>query len=466
MAKREYDIAIIGSGPGGYVAAIRAAQLGFKTVCIEKEKTLGGTCLNIGCIPSKALLQSSEYYELMQKEAKDHGIGFKDLSFNFPQMMDRKAKVVKSLVDGVASLFKKNNVTRLEGSARLIDSHSLDVANGKGNTKVEAENIILATGSEPVPLPFLPFDEKVVVSSTGALEFPSVPKTILVVGAGVIGVELASVYNRLGSKVIVVEMLDRICFPMDLTLSKTLLSVLKKQGIDFYLSAKVTKAQSGQGGVTLTVNIDQKDVAMDANVALVAIGRRPYTKGLGLDKVDIKTTKKGFVEVDSNFRTSQPNIYAIGDLVEGPMLAHKASEEGIAAVEIIAGLKPHVNYLAIPSVVYTHPEAASVGFSEEEALASGLELKIGTSFFRGNPRARCGGYTEGLVKIIGEALTGRLAGLHIVGPHASEMIAEGVMAMEKGMTLEEIANASHAHPTLTEAIKEAALQALGRPIHM
>ena len=465
MPKREYDVAIIGSGPGGYVTAIRSAQLGFKTVCIEKEKTLGGTCLNVGCIPSKVLLQSTEYFDLMQNEAKDHGIIVNGVSYNFSQMMDRKSKVVKGLVDGVASLFKGNNVTRIEGSARLADPHVIEVAGEKGDSKIEAEHIILATGSEPISLPFLPFDEKSILSSTGTLALPSVPKTMLMVGAGVIGVELASVFNRLGTKVTIVEMLDRICFPMDLTMSKALLHALKKQGMDFYLSAKVSKGQIVKGGVELTVNVDQKDVAMNAEVVLVAVGRRPYTKGLGLDRVGIKTSKKGFIEVDSNFRTSQPNIYAIGDVIEGPMLAHKASEEGIAAVETIAGLNPHVNYLAIPSVVYTHPEAASVGFSEQEALDSGLELKIGTSFFRGNPRARCSGYTEGFVKIIGEARSGRLAGLHIVGPHASEMIAEGVMAMESGMTLEQIANASHAHPTLTEAIKEAALQAIGRPIH-
>lgn len=462
MPKREYDVIVIGAGPGGYVAAIRAAQLGLKTACIEKESTLGGTCLNVGCIPSKALLQSSEYYELMQKEAKEHGIGVSGLSIDFQQIMQRKSQIVKGLVDGVASLFKRHHIERIEGTAKFVDPHSIEVDSQGVKKRLEADHVILASGSEPIPLPFLPFDEKTVLSSTGALSLPFVPKSMLMVGAGVIGVELASVYNRLGTKVKVVEMLDRICNPLDITLCKALQRILEKQGLKFYLSAKVLEAKSKN---TLTVSIDQKNVEMSADVILVAIGRRPYTKGLGLESIGINIDAKGFVVISPDFRTSVPHIYAIGDIVDGPMLAHKASEEGMAAAEIIAGLKPHVNYMAIPSVIYTHPEAASVGMTESEAKEAGLELKIGTSYFKGNPRARCTGYTEGFVKIMGEAHSGRLAGLHIIGMHASEMIGEGVMAMEMGMTLEEIARASHAHPTLLEAIKEAALSALGRTLH-
>jgi dihydrolipoamide dehydrogenase len=465
MAKREFDIAVIGSGPGGYVAAIRAAQLGFKTVCIEKSKTVGGTCLNVGCIPSKALLQSSEYYELMKKEIGEHGISFKDLNINFPQMMARKESVVKGLVNGVAGLLKRQKVEHIEGLAKFVGPHEIEVSQSNDQSLIEAKHIILATGSEPISLPFLPFDEKKILSSTGALSLPSIPSTMLMIGAGVIGVEIASVYNRLGTKVTIIEMLDRICFPMDLGISKTFLQLLKKQGLEFLLSSKVVKAQVKEKGISLTVNTENKEIEMDAEVVLVAIGRRPYTQGLGLNEAGVKVNAKGFVEVDSNFCTSQPHIYAIGDVIEGPMLAHKASEEGVAAVEFIAGLKPTINYLAIPSVVYTHPEVASVGMTEQEAASAKLEVKIGTSYFKGNARARCAGFTEGLVKVIGEIRSRRLIGMHIIGAHASEMIAEGVMAMVNGMTLDQIAHASHAHPTLSEAIKEAAFDALGIPLN-
>lgn len=461
MAKREFDIAVIGSGPGGYVAAIRAAQLGLKTVCIEKSKTVGGTCLNVGCIPSKALLQSSEYYELIKKDVGEHGISCKDLNIDFAQMMARKESIVKGLVNGVAGLLKRQKVEHIEGIAKFVSHNEVQV----GQEIIKAKNMIIATGSESIPLPFLPFDEKKILSSTGALSLSSIPSTMLMIGAGVIGVEIASVYNRLGTKVTIIEMLDRICSPMDLGISRTLLQLLKKQGLDFHLSSKVTKAKEDGDGVSLTVNVENKEVEMHADVVLVAIGRRPYTQGLGLNEVGVKVNSKGFVEVDANFRTSQPTIYAIGDVIEGAMLAHKASEEGIAAVEFIAGLKPRINYLAIPSVVYTYPEVASVGMSEQDASDAKLEVKVGTSYFKGNPRARCGGYAEGLVKVIGEISSRRLIGMHIIGPHASEMIGEGVMAMVNRMTLDEIAHAPHAHPTLSEAIKEAALAALDIPIH-
>lgn len=466
MAKQVYDIVVIGSGPGGYVAAIRAAQLGFKTACIEKEKTLGGTCLNVGCIPSKALLQSSEYYALMQHEAQEHGLSVNGLSYDFNKMQDRKGKIVEGLVNSVASQFKRNSVTWVPGTAKFIDPHTVRVANGKENQDLEAKWFILATGSEPIPLPFLPFDEKAVVSSTGALALPKPPKKLLVIGAGVIGVELASVYNRLGSEVTVIEMLDHICPAMDKAVGRMLLQVLKKQGLVFHLGAKVTQAQKKNEGVTLTVELEGKPQQFAGDAVLVAVGRRPYTNGLGLAEAGVKVGPKGFVEVDKNLRTSQGHIYAIGDLVEGPMLAHKASEEGVVAVEIIAGLHPHINYMAIPNVIYTHPEVAAIGLTEQEALAKGLKLKIGQCLFKGNPRARCMGYMEGMVKVIGEEKTGALIGMHIIGPHASEMIGEGVIAMDKHSTLEDLARASHAHPTLCEAIHEASLLALGRAIHM
>jgi len=465
MAKIQYDVAVIGSGPGGYVAAIRCAQLGFKTACIEKDKALGGTCLNVGCIPSKALLQSTEYYDWLLRHALEHGIEAKAPKVNFPQMMQRKDQVVKSHVDGIGGLFKKNQIDRLEGTGTLISPTEIEVANGNEKTVVEAKNIILATGSEAVPLPFIPFDEKVVLSSTGALALSSIPKKMVVIGAGVIGVELASVYSRLGTQVIVVEMLDKICPAMDQAISRMLLQSLKKQGLEFHLSAKVTKVQKGPNGISMAFEEEGKEQIIDADVVLVAVGRRPYTKGLGLEAVGVQVNPKGFVTVDGNFHTSIQNIYAIGDIVDGPMLAHRASEEGIAAAEIIAGQQPHVNYLAIPNVIYTHPEVAALGFTEEEARTAGMQLKIGTCLFRANSRARCAGDTEGMVKVIGEANTDRLIGMHILGAHASEMMGTGVIAIEKGATITEMANASFAHPTLSEAIKEALLNALGRAIH-
>ncbi len=460
------DVAIIGSGPGGYVAALRAKQLGLNVLCIEKEPSLGGTCLNVGCIPSKALLQSTEYYEKVLKEGKQHGIDCRDLSANLLQMMKRKAEIVKGLTEGIAGLFKRHGVAHLAGQARFISDHQLEVLRGSDRTLVDAKNVILATGSEPISLPFLPFDEKIVLSSTGALSLAEVPKKMIVIGAGAIGLELASVYRRLGAEIIVVEMLDRIAPAMDLGVSKQFQRILEKQGFLFHLSTKVTGAKIGKKDISLSLVKDNQTSELKADLVLVAIGRRPFTQGLGLHEAGIQTNPAGFVQVDSSFRTSRPHVFAIGDLIEGPMLAHKASEEGIAVAEIIAGKAHHLNYLAIPNVIYTWPEVASVGFTEEEARKSGLEIKIGSYPFKGNPRARCSGEEDGFVKVIGEAKSGRLIGMHILGAHASEMIGEGMIAIEKKATLEDLARAPHAHPTLSEAIREAALSALGRVLHM
>lgn len=466
MTAKEYDVAIIGSGPGGYVAAARSAQHGFKTVCIEKNKTFGGTCLNVGCIPSKALLQSTEYLDFIRKKAAEHGIGVQKVKVNFDEMMKRKEAVVKSLTDGVAGIFRRNHVDSIQGIAKLTGHHHIAVKTEQGEEQIVARNIVLATGSEPVALPFLPFNEKTVLSSTGALALNSIPGKMIVIGGGYIGVEIASVFNRLGTQVTIVEMLDQICMPMDRTIRKNLLQTLKKQGIEFYLGAKVAKAQKNGNTYALTVVQEGKEIQLSADVVLAAVGRRPYYAGLGLEELGIAPAKGGFIPVDGSFRTRIPSIYAIGDVIDGPMLAHKASEEGIAAIDIIAGKKPHLNYMAIPGVVYTHPEAAAVGLTEDEARAAGLSLMIGECQFKANPRARAVGEMEGLVKIIGEYKTGRLIGMHILGIEASELIHEGMLAIEKQATLQDLAYSPQAHPTLGEAIKEASLAALGEAIHL
>lgn len=454
-----FDLAVIGSGPGGYVAAIRAAQRGMRVVCIEKEKRLGGTCLNIGCIPSKALLHATEYYHRIAHEGKIYGIEAEGLKVNLAQMMERKNKVVAGLTEGVAFLFKKHGITAVYGDATLISPTEIQA----GSQKIEAKYILLATGSEPIPLPFLPFDEKKILSSTGALALPSIPRKMLIVGAGIIGLELGSVYRRLGTEVEVVELLDRVTPNLDGEVSKTVQQILTKQGFAFQLSTKVVAGRIENEKVVLT--LEGKSEAT-ADLALVAIGRRPFSKSLGLETLGITQDKAGRVVIDSQFRTAVPNIYAIGDLVDGPMLAHKASEEGVAVANILAGDSVRVNYLAIPNVMYTWPEVACVGMTQEEATQAGLATVIGKFPFKANPRARCSGDIEGLVKMIGEKHTGRLIGLHIVGPSASEMIHEGVLAIEHQLTLADIAHASHAHPTCSEAIKEAALSALGHPLHI
>lgn len=457
MTNTPYDVAVIGAGPGGYIAALRAAQLGLKTVCIEKEKTLGGTCLNVGCIPSKTLLHTTEYYSWIQQESKELGINCQGASLDFAQMMQRKQKVINGLVEGIAGLFKRSGVVHLEGNARFVDAKKLEIS-GKEKQIVEAKHFILATGSEPIPLPFATFDEKTIISSTGALSLSSIPKKMVVIGGGVIGVELASVYRRLGTEIVIIEMLERICPTMDEGVSKALLQILKKQGMTFHLGAKVTAIKKEKNGVIVTVGSDQH---IEADLVLCAVGRRPFSTGLGLNELGIKM-QRGFVEVDVNFRSSIPNIYAIGDLIEGPMLAHRASEEGRVVAELIAhkSPEPKINYMAIPNVIYTHPEVASIGLTEKEAREMGLKIRTGTAYFRGNARARCNGYTEGFVKVIGAGPNNVLVGMHIIGAQASELIAEGMIAIEKRATLQDIADAPNAHPTLSETIKEASLEAL------
>ncbi|MBA3238385.1 MAG: dihydrolipoyl dehydrogenase [Parachlamydiaceae bacterium] len=461
MSEEIYDVAVIGSGPGGYVAALRAAELGLKTVCIEKEASVGGTCLNVGCIPSKALLQSTEYYSFLKEDGAIHGIIAKDIFFDFEKTQQRKSEIVQGLVGGINMLFKSQKVTLKQGNAKFLTPSSVIVEGGGSSEEIKAKHFILATGSEPMPLPFLPFDEKRILSSTGALALSAPPKKMVVIGAGVIGVELGSVYNRLGTDVTFIEMLDRICVPMDATVSKMLLQILKKQGLKFHLGAKLLNGSAGDTEVTLTADIDGKETILNADVVLVAVGRRPYHLGLGLKEIGIATTSKGFVIVDGNFKTNVPTIFAIGDLIEGPMLAHKASTEGVAVAEIIAGQNPYINYMTIPNVIYTHPEVAAVGLSEEEAIERGLQIKVGTASFRSNPRARCVGYSEGMVKVIAEAQSLRIVGAHIIGPQASELIGEASLAIERHATLGDIASLSHAHPTLSETFHEAVLHAKG-----
>jgi len=462
MSNEVFDVIVIGAGPGGYVAAIRGAQLGLKVACVEKRKTLGGTCLNVGCIPSKALLQSSEHFAQARDHFADHGIETGTLKLNLKKMMARKSGIVDGLTKGIEGLFKKNGVTHLQGTAKVISANTVEVEGKAYKTK----KVVLATGSEPTPLPFLPFDEKKVVSSTGALSLDKVPEHLIVIGGGVIGLELGSVYGRLGAKVSVVEFLDDILPGMEVDVSKTMLKILKGQGLEFYLGHKVMEADTAGLGVTIRAQ-DKKGqtVELTGDVALVAIGRRPYSEGLGLQELGVATVR-GKVVVDGGFETSVPGIYAVGDLIDGPMLAHKAEEEGVAVMEIIAGGHGQVNYLEIPGIVYTWPEVASVGLTTEEAKEANLPIKTGKYPFMANPRARCMGEKDGFVKIIAHGETDRVLGVHIVGPGASELISEVVVAMGFEASAEDIAMLCHGHPTLSEAIKEAALDVNGRALHI
>lgn len=456
----KFDVIVIGSGPGGYVAAIRCAQLGMKTACVEKE-ALGGTCLNIGCIPSKALLHSSELFYKLKHHFPDHGIEAKDPSFDFEKMMERKKGVVQSFNQGVAALFQKNKVTHLTGTATLKSPTTVTV----GDTDIDANSIILATGSEPIRLPFLPIDEKRVVTSTGALALEKIPERMIVIGAGSIGVELGSVYSRLGSAVTFVEFLPKICPTMDDAISKAFQQILEKQGLTFHLSSKVISADVSSEKISLTVEKEGSSSQIEADVVLCSIGRRPYTANLGLETLGIPLTDRGYIPINGRFQTKVPNIYAIGDIVDGPMLAHKASEEGVAVAELIAGKTPTIEYMAIPNVVYTDPEVAAVGLTETEAKKLGRTVKVGSFPLKINSRAKCTGEIDGMVKIVADEKTDRILGVHILGAHASEIIAEGVVAIEKGMTALGLGNTVHAHPTFSEAVKEAALAVHGRPIH-
>ena len=460
----DYDLVVIGGGPGGYVAAIRAAQLGLKTACVEMRGSLGGTCLNVGCIPSKALLDSSEKFEEAKHHFAEHGIKAK-VELDLKTMLGRKDKAVSDLTKGIEGLFKKNKVTYIKGKGSIQSASEVLI---DGKELIKTKKILIATGSDVMPLQGVMVDEKKIVSSTGALVLEEVPSHLVVIGGGVIGLELGSVWRRLGAKVTVVEFLDRIGGPLDAEVAKQFQRILEKQGIVFKLSTKVTGAEVKGKNVSLTLEPAKGGAkeAMSADVVLVSIGRRPYTEGLGLDTVGIALDNRGRVPVNNHFETSVKGIYAIGDVIAGPMLAHKAEDEGMAVAEIMAGQAGHVYYDGIPSVIYTWPEVAAVGKTEEELKAAGIEYKAGKFPFMANSRGRAVGQTDGFVKILADAKTDRIYGVHIIGPDAGTLIAEVALAMEYGASSEDVARTCHAHPTLNEAVKEAALAVLGRAIHI
>lgn len=464
----QYNVTVIGSGPGGYVAAIRCAQLGFKTAIIEKYDTLGGTCLNVGCIPSKALLDSSEHFENAKKHFQEHGIDIQPPKVNFGQMIKRKGDVVKSNVDGIAFLMKKNKIDVHTGVGSFIDKNTIKVTGKDGKeTTITTDKVIIATGSKPTPLPFAPFDKKRIISSTEALELKEIPKHLIVIGGGVIGMELGSVYARIGSKVTIVEFLDSLIPTMDATMGKELLKVTKKLGMDFFLGHKVSSVENKGNEVIVKAEAkDGKAIELKGDYCLVSIGRRPYTEGLGLDKVGIETVK-GQIPVDDHLKTKVDNIYAIGDVVKGAMLAHKAEEEGVYVAEQFAGQKPHINYLLIPGVVYTWPEVASVGYTEEQLKTQGRGYKTGSFPYKALGRARASMDTDGLVKVLADKETDEILGVHIIGARAADMIASAVTAMEYRASAEDVARMSHAHPTYMEAVKEACMAATAnRAIHI
>ena len=469
MADKSYDLIVIGGGPGGYVAAIRAAQLGMSTACVEGRGTLGGTCLNVGCIPSKALLQSSEKYAEAQHHLAAHGISLKGVALDLKTMMARKDKVVDELTKGIEFLLKKNKVDYIKGWGSIPGPGAVSVALEDGQSRsLKTTNIVIATGSESTPLAGVEVDEKKIVTSTGALELSKVPKKMIVIGAGVIGLELGSVWSRLGAEVTVVEFLDRILPGMDSEIAKQTARVLKKQGLDLKLGRKVTGARKGRNGVELAAETVSGGASetYEADIVLVAIGRRPFTEGLGLEAAGVGTDNRGFVRVDSRYQTNVPGIYAIGDAIPGPMLAHKAEEDGVACVEMLAGQRAHVDYNMVPGVVYTWPEVAGVGRTEDDLKESGIDYKVGKFPFSANSRARANADTDGLVKILADARSDRVLGVHILGPLAGDLLAEAVLAMEFGGTAEDIARTCHSHPAMGEAVKEAALAVHGRPIHI
>ena len=468
MSDGSYDVIVIGSGPGGYVCAIRAAQLGLKTACVERRATLGGTCLNIGCIPSKALLQASEKYEEAQHDLASFGVKVDKVSLDLKAMMGHKDGVVKANTAGVEFLFKKNKVDWLKGSARIAAADTVEVTGDGGAKSHKTKAIVIASGSDVAPLAGVEIDEKKIVSSTGALELAKVPKKLVVIGGGYIGLEMGSVWQRLGAEVTVVEFLDRILPGMDGEVSKHMQRILKKQGMTFKLGTKVTGAKPNAKGVALTLEPAKGGAAetVDADVVLLSIGRVPHIEGLGLAEVGVAIDNRGRIVTDGHFATNVAGIYAIGDVIVGPMLAHKAEEEGVAVAELLSGQRGHVNYDAIPGVVYTWPEVAQVGRTEEQLKEDGIAYKAGKFPLTANGRARAMNATDGFVKILADAKTDMVLGVHILSADAGTMIAEAALAMEFGASAEDIARTCHAHPTLNEAVKEAALAVDGRPLHI
>ena len=469
MSETNFDVVVIGSGPGGYVAAIRAAQLGLKTACVEKDSALGGTCLNVGCIPSKALLQASEEYAHAGKALKRHGVMIENLQLDLPTMMGHKDKVVGDLTKGIAHLFQKNDITHIAGWGALGATGEVIVSDdGGAKTVLNAKATIIATGSASANLPGIEIDEKHIVSSTGALALSEVPGHLAVIGAGYIGLEMASVWGRLGAKITVIEFLDRIVPGMDGELAIQFQKMLRRQKMKFKLSTKVTGAELTNNGVALAMEPVDGGAAetLEADVVLVAVGRKPYTEGLGLEQAGIATDGGGRIEVGDHFETNVACVYAIGDVIAGPMLAHKAEDEGVAVAEIIAGQKSHVNYAAIPGVVYTQPELASVGQTEEQLREAGIDYTAGSFPFMANGRARAMSATDGFVKVLADASSDRILGVHIMGADAGTIIAEAVLAIELGASAEDLARTCHAHPTLNEALKEAALDVDERAIHV
>lgn len=469
MSENSFDVVIIGGGPGGYVAAIRAAQLGLNVACVEMRTTLGGTCLNVGCIPSKALLNASEKYEFAKDRFAEFGIQVKGLSLDLKTMLAEKDTAVAELTGGVDFLFKKNKITRFTGAGKILDAGTVEVTPDKGKAeKITTKNIIIATGSEVTPLKGIKVDEKTIVDSTGVLSLPKVPKHLVIIGGGYIGLEMGSVWRRLGAKVTVVEFLDRIAAGLDEDLGKNFARILKKQGMDIHTGTKVVGVKKTKTGADVLIEpaAGGKGEKIPCDVVLLSIGRRPFTGGLGLKEVGVELDDHGRVNVDERFETNVKGIYAIGDVIKGPMLAHKASDEGIAAVEFIAGHVGYVNPDVIPAVVYTMPEVACVGKTEEQLKADGIEYNVGKFPFSANSRAKTNRETEGFVKILADAKTDRVLGVHIIGTDAGNMIAEAALAMEFGASSEDIALTCHAHPTHTEAVREAALAVDKRAIHI
>jgi dihydrolipoamide dehydrogenase len=468
MVMEKFDVVIIGSGPGGYIAAIRGGQLGLKTALVEKEKDLGGTCLNVGCIPSKALLTSSDHFMFVKKEAAKHGIVIDDARVDLAKMQQRKDKVVKTFNSGVRTLMKTNKVTTFEGTGTIVAPGKVSIkSSSNGETQeIETKNIVIATGSAAMELPFAKFDGKTIVSSTEALTFAEAPKKLIVIGAGAVGLELGSVWNRLGSEVTILEFLPRIALGFDLELSNLLQRLLTAQGMTFHLEAKVSAVKVDNSRATVTATKDGEELKFDADKVLVSVGRRPFSDGLGAEKVGVEFDEKKRIKVDKHFRTNVEGIYAIGDVIAGPMLAHKAEDEGMASMEIIAGKSGHVNYEAIAGIIYTNPELAGVGLTEDQAKEQGIDVRIGKFPFRANSRALCSDDVEGMVKFVADAKSDRILGAHILHHAASELIAEAVSVIEFGGSSEDLGRTCHSHPTLSEAVREAALNVEKRALHI